>query len=200
MTRLEHYFTNNENLKSEIKELSYEFKNEKFIFLSDNGVFSKDKIDFGSKSLVEAFLTSIDKDVSNILDVGCGYGFMGITISKILNCHVDMIDINKRALHLAKKNIEKNKVDAYTIESNIYENVVGKYDVIITNPPIRAGKKVVLEILERAKEFLNEDGELWFVIRKDQGAKSIAKQLENSYFCEEVCKNKGFYIFKAKNR
>lgn len=200
MARLEHYFTNNNNLKSEIKEINYEFKNEKFIFLSDNGVFSKDKIDFGSKSLVETFLASINRDVENILDVGCGYGFMGITISKILNCHVDMVDVNKRALHLAKKNILNNRVDAEAIESNIYENVANKYDVIITNPPIRAGKKVVLEILERAKEFLKEDGELWFVIRKDQGAKSIAKQLENSYFCEEVCKNKGFYIFKAKNR
>jgi 16S rRNA (guanine1207-N2)-methyltransferase len=137
---------------------------------------------------------------ARILDVGCGYGFMGITIAKIMNCHVDMIDVNKRALHLAKKNIENNKVDASAIESNIYVNVKDKYDVIITNPPIRAGKQVVLEILENAKEHLNIDGELWFVIRKDQGAKSIVKLFENSYFCEEVCKNKGFYIFKAKKR
>jgi len=198
VTRLEHYFTNNENLKSEIKEINYEFNNEKFIFLSDNGVFSKDKVDFGSKSLVETFLTSTDKNLTKVLDVGCGYGFMGITISKILNCHVDMIDINKRALHLAKKNISNNQVDATAFESNIYENVTEKYDVIITNPPIRAGKKVVLEILEKAQDYLTENGELWFVIRKDQGAKSIAKLLENSYFCEEICKNKGFYIFKAK--
>lgn len=200
MTRLEHYFTNNEDLKSEIKKLTYEYKNNKLLFLSDNGVFSKSKIDFGSMSLVETFLDSHNKEVKNVLDVGCGYGFMGITISKILNCHVDMIDINKRALHLAKKNILNNKVDANAFESNIYENVTNKYDVIITNPPIRAGKAVVLEILESAKEHLNEDGELWFVIRKDQGAKSIVKNLGNSYFCEEICKNKGFYIFKAKNR
>jgi len=199
VTRLEHYFTNNENLKSEIKEINYELNNQKFIFLSDNGVFSKDKVDFGSKSLVETFLASIE-NVDNVLDVGCGYGFMGITISKILDCHVDMIDINKRALHLAKKNIAANKVDADVIESNIYENVTNKYDVIITNPPIRAGKKVVLEILEKAKDYLKDNGELWFVIRKDQGAKSIVKLLKNSYFCEEVCKNKGFYIFKAKKR
>ena len=199
VTRLEHYFTNNENLKSEIKEINYELNNEKFVFLSDNGVFSKDKVDFGSKSLVETFLASTEK-VDNVLDVGCGYGFMGITISKTLNCHVDMIDINKRAIHLTKKNIENNKADCTAFLSNIYENVTNKYDVIITNPPIRAGKKVVLEILEKAKDYLTNDGELWFVIRKDQGAKSIAKLLENSYFCEEICKNKGFYIFKAKKR
>ena len=200
MTRLEHYFTNNNNLKSEIKELTYIYEGNKLTFLSDNGVFSKSKIDFGSISLIEAFFKYNKQNINIVLDVGCGYGFMGITISKILNCHVDMVDINKRALHLTKKNIEKNNVDANAFESNIYENVDNKYDVIITNPPIRAGKSVVLEILEKAKEHLTSNGELWFVIRKDQGAKSIAKQLENSYFCEEVCKNKGFYIFKAKNR
>ncbi len=200
MTRLEHYFTNNEDLKSDIKELTYEYKNNKFRFLSDNGVFSKSRIDFGSISLVETFLDSPKKEIKTVLDVGCGYGFMGITISKILNCHVDMIDINKRALHLAKKNIINNKVDAEAFLSNIYENVKNKYDVIITNPPIRAGKSVVLEILLSAANYLTIDGELWFVIRKDQGAKSIAKHLENSYFCEEICKNKGFYIFKAKKR
>jgi len=198
VTRLAHYFTNNEDLKSEIKKLTYKFNDNTLTFFSDNGVFSKSKIDFGSISLVETFLKSQNKSINTILDVGCGYGFMGITISKILKCHVDMIDINKRALHLANKNIINNEVDAEAFLSNIYENVTNKYDVIITNPPIRAGKQVVLEILEKAKDYLNEDGELWFVIRKDQGAKSIAKLLENSYFCEEVCKNKGFYIFKAK--
>lgn len=197
---MEHYFTNNSNLKSEIKELTYKYKNYNFKFLSDNGVFSKSKIDFGSITLVENFLKSFNNNVENILDVGCGYGFIGIVLSKILNCHVDMIDVNKRALHLASKNILSNKVDAEAILSNIYENVNKKYDVIITNPPIRAGKEIVLEILLDAKNYLNEDGELWFVIRKDQGAKSIVKILENSYFCENVCKNKGFYIFKAKKR
>ena len=200
MPRLEHYFTNNSNLKSEIKEINYIYKNNEFKFLSDNGVFSKNKIDYGSKTLIEAFLDSTNKEVSSVLDVGCGYGFMGIVISKILNCRVDMVDINKRALHLAKKNVELNKVDANAILSNIYENITDKYDCIITNPPIRAGKEVVLNILENAKKHLLDDGELWFVIRKDQGAKSIVKILEKSYFCETVCKNKGFYIFKAKKR
>lgn len=200
MTRLEHYFTNNSNLKSEIKEINYVYKNNEFKFLSDNGVFSKNKIDYGSKTLIESFFGFTTKEIKSVLDVGCGYGFIGIVASKILNCHVDMIDVNKRALHLAKKNIELNKVDALPILSNIYENVDKKYDCIITNPPIRAGKEVVLNILENAKEYLTNDGELWFVIRKDQGAKSIVKILEKSYFCETICKNKGFYIFKAKNR
>ena len=109
-----------------------------------------------------------------------------------------MVDINKRAIHLCEMNIKLNKINAKIIESNIYENVNDKYDIIVTNPPIRAGKKVVLEILERAKEFLNKNGELWFVIRKDQGAKSMAKEIENTYNLEILKKSKGFYIFRAK--
>ena len=109
-----------------------------------------------------------------------------------------MVDINKRAIHLCEMNIKDNKVNAKAFESNVYDNVKDKYDVIVTNPPIRAGKKIVLEILARAKEFLNIDGELWFVIRKDQGAKSIAKELENTYNLEIIEKSKGFYIFRAK--
>ena len=194
---LAHYFTNENNIKSEIRTINYTNGNFSFVFNSDNGVFSKDHLDFGSKLLIE---TIIKNNVNNkkVLDVGCGYGFIGITIAKILNNDVDMVDINKRAIHLCQMNIKENNVKAKVFESNIYENVVEKYDVIVTNPPIRAGKKIVLEILLRAKEFLNIDGELWFVIRKDQGAKSIAKELENTYNLEILEKSKGFYIFKAK--
>ena len=109
-----------------------------------------------------------------------------------------MVDINKRAVHLTNMNIKENKVNAQAFESNIYENVKEKFDVIVSNPPIRAGKNIVLEILERAHEFLNINGELWFVIRKDQGAKSIAKELEKIYKIEIMEKSKGFYIFRAK--
>ena len=138
-----------------------------------------------------------DKNKS-ILDVGCGYGFIGISLAKILNSKVVMVDINKRAIHLTNMNIKENKVNAQAFESNIYENVKEKFDVIVSNPPIRAGKNIVLEILERAHEFLNINGELWFVIRKDQGAKSIAKELEKIYKIEIMEKSKGFYIFRAK--
>lgn len=194
---LAHYFTNENDLKSEIRTIKYDNGGFSFVFNSDNGVFSKNHLDFGSKLLIE---TIIKNDVKNkkMLDVGCGYGFIGITLSKILNNKVDMVDINKRAIHLCLMNIKENKVDAKAFESNVYENVNNKYDVIVTNPPIRAGKKIVLEILLSAKEFLNIDGELWFVIRKDQGAKSIAKELENTYNLEILEKSKGFYIFRAK--
>lgn len=195
---MNHYFTSNENLKSEFRNIKYRYKDFEFNFLSDNGVFSKDKIDYGSKLLVETYLENTDNKAQSLLDVGCGYGYIGITLTKILDISADMIDINKRAIHLANKNIETHKVNAKAYISNAYENVEKQYDLIITNPPIRVGKEVLLNILTGAKEYLNPRGELWFVIRKDQGAKSIIKQLNNIYICEVVEKSKGFYIIKSK--
>ena len=195
---LEHYFTNNKELKSEFRTIKYNYDSYTFTFTSDNGVFSKDKIDFGSKTLIETFLKKNEKKINNILDVGCGYGFMGIVLSKILNAEATLIDVNKRAVHLTEKNIKENKVNAQTYVSNIYENVEGSFDLIITNPPIRAGKTVVYEILRNAKNYLKEDGELWFVIRKEQGAKSTMKALEDLYKIELIKKASGFYIIAAK--
>lgn len=192
-----HYFTNNENLKSELRTIKYNNGVFSLSFFSDNGVFSKNHLDYGSKLLIENIIKNCNKNL-NILDVGCGYGFIGISLAKMIDAKVVMVDVNKRAVHLTEMNIKENKVNAKVRQSDVYENVEGKYDIVVTNPPIRAGKKIVLEILLKAKEFLNINGELWFVIRKDQGAKSIAKELENNYNLEVIEKSKGFYIFKAK--
>lgn len=197
---MEHYFTNNEALKSELRIIEYKYKTRAFRFYSDNGVFSKNKIDFGSRLLIESFLEQNEKSVTTLLDVGCGYGFLGITIAKLLNTKTTLIDVNKRALHLAKMNSKENKVNVEVLESNIYENVKENYDCIITNPPIRAGKKVVLNILLNAQEHLKENGTLWFVIRKDQGAKSILKEIEKIYNTIILKKEKGFFIINAKKK
>lgn len=198
---LEQYFTNNPNLKSELRTIIYKYKGRTLSFYSDNGVFSKEKLDFGSTLLLETVFDNVSNDNDlNILDVGCGYGFLGIAIAKILNAHVTMCDVNKRALHLTKRNTEENDVKRLceVIESNMYENITGIYDLIITNPPIRAGKEVVYGILDGARDYLKEDGELWMVIRKNQGAKSTMEHLKENYECEVVTKSKGFYIIRAK--
>lgn len=197
---MEHYFTNNEALKSKLRIINYEYKDYVFHFNSDNGVFSKNKIDFGSRLLIETFLEKNKNKIENLLDIGCGYGFMGIVLSKILDCTATLVDVNKRAVHLTKMNIKEHQVKAEALVSDGYENVSGKYEAIITNPPIRAGKEIVLKILEEAREYLKEEGSLWFVIRKDQGAKSILKRLEIIYEIEIVEKEKGFYIFNAKKK
>ena len=196
---MEHYFTNNQNLKSELRDIDISLHGINFKFKSDNGVFSKNKIDYASLFLVKTFLETNQKELNSILDIGCGYGFIGISLSKILNKHVDMYDINKRAIHLCEMNIDINKVDARVEESNIYEKVLNNYDLIITNPPIRVGKEILLEFLKGGLERLNKDGELWFVISKDQGAKSVKKELEKIATCNLVDKSKGFWVICAKN-
>ena len=119
------------------------------------------------------------------MDVGCGYGFMGLVLSKKMQAKATLIDVNKRAVHLAQMNIKLQHATAEAFESNIYENVSGTFDMIVTN-------------LRGAKDYLTESRNLWFVIRKDQGAKSIMKELELDYSLEVVKKEKGFYIIRAK--
>lgn len=191
------YFTNNENLKSEYRKIKYNYLDYEFDFTSDLGVFSKDRVDFASKLLIENYFKSGLKS-KKVLDVGCGYGLIGITISRIMDSHVDMIDINKRALHLTNINIKNNYADAIAFESNAYENVKEKYDVIITNPPIRAGKDIYMKILMDASNYLNNDGELWFVMNKDHGAKSTIEKMKNVYDINVVDKKKGFFVISCK--
>ena len=197
---MSHYFENDKNLKSEIRELSYKYNSSFFIFYSDNGVFSKNNIDYGSRLLIETYLKENDINEKRVLDVGCGYGFLGIMVSRVTDSYVEMIDINKRAVHLTNMNIKRYKdFKGKTYVSNVYENVEGKYDIIITNPPIRIGKEKLLEILIGAFDHLEDNGLLYYVIRKDQGALSIKKILEeNSINVEIINRDKGYFIYREK--
>lgn len=197
---MSHYFENDKNLKSEIRELSYKYNSSFFIFYSDNGVFSKNNIDYGSRLLIETYLKENDINEKRVLDVGCGYGFLGIMVSRVTDSYVEMIDINKRAVHLTNMNIKRYKdFKGKTYVSNVYENVEGKYNIIITNPPIRIGKEKLLEILIGAFDHLEDNGLLYYVIRKDQGALSIKKILEeNSINVEIINRDKGYFIYRAK--
>jgi 16S rRNA (guanine1207-N2)-methyltransferase len=191
---MSHYFTN-DDVKSDIREIDVYIKEKEYKFYTDAGIFSKSNIDFGTKLLLE----SIDNIYGKVLDVGCGYGPIGIFIRKNYDCYVDMVDVNERAVNITKKNIELNnlkKINVYT--SDAYSNIVGLYDFIITNPPIRAGKKKVYEILMGAKEHLKDSGNLIFVIRKEQGAKSVIKDLENMYKITILGKKSGFFIINAE--
>lgn len=189
------YF-DNVDLKSEIRKFNVKIFDYNISFYSDNGVFCKEHLDFGTRLLLENI--PWNEVCGDILDVGCGYGPIGIIANKITGNNITMCDVNKRALHLAKMNVKENKVDATIVESNCYENITGTFDTIITNPPIRAGKKIVYEILFNAKNYLNDNGKLFLVIHKDQGAKSLIKDLEESYNVEVLEKNKGFFVIKCK--
>lgn len=193
------YFTNDENLKSEYRNIIYKYKDYIFNFTSDLGVFSKDRVDYASKLLVENYFKVGRKNV-NVLDVGCGYGFIGITVSKIMNSKVDMIDVNKRAVHLSNLNIKNMNVDAVSFISDIYSNIDKKYDVIISNPPIRAGKKVYMNIINNAANYLNDDGEFYFVMNKDHGAKNVIEKIKDVYDINVLDKDKGFFVILCKKR
>lgn len=193
-----HYFENDENLRSKEQQILVNICDIPFQFMTDYGVFSKKGLDFGTRSLLETI--DVSKIQGKVLDFGCGYGPIGIYIAKTTNSEVHMIDINRRVLELARKNVSLNHVNVNIYESNIYENVKEKFDFIISNPPIRVGKEILYKILFQAKDYLNTNGELWIVINKDQGAKSVAKDLEKEYFVDIVNKKKGFYIIKCKKK
>lgn len=196
-----HYYTNNVNARSDEKFFDYVLKGHKLRFTTDVGVFSKGDVDFGSRLLVETFA---EPEISgNILDVGCGYGPIGLSLAKsYVNRNIHMVDVNQRALELSKKNAQDNGIlNATMYESFCYDGVEGEFAAILSNPPIRAGKKVVHAIIEEAKEYLVENGELWIVIQKKQGAPSAKAKMEEVYGnCEVVDKDKGYFILKSIRR
>ena len=192
---MSYYFTNDEKLKSEVKKISIIINNLSLSFYTDNGVFSKKGLDFGTRTLLE----NLPLLKGQILDIGCGYGPIGIYIAKKYNLSVDMVDINLRSLDLAFKNSLLNNVKTNVFESDLYSNITKKYDFIVTNPPIRVGKNILYKLLFEAKNYLNKNGELWLVVNKDQGAKSLVKDLSKEYETTVICKNKGFFVIRAIN-
>ncbi|CBJ22137.1 16S RNA G1207 methylase RsmC [Streptococcus mitis B6] len=189
------YYAENPDAAHDIHELRVELLGEKMAFLTDAGVFSKKMVDFGSQLLLKCLDVNQGETV---LDVGCGYGPLGLSLAKAYEVQSTMVDINNRALDLARQNAERNKVEATIFQSNIYEQVKGTFDHVISNPPIRAGKQVVHEIIEKSKDFLETSGDLTIVIQKKQGAPSAKSKMEDVFGnCEVVKKDKGYYILRS---
>ncbi|KWX78898.1 class I SAM-dependent methyltransferase [Paenibacillus jilunlii] len=195
----QHYYSQQPDVRHDRRTIETVLRGKSLRFTSDAGVFSKGDIDYGSRVLIEAMEI---RDGSTVLDVGCGYGPIGISAAYLApKGHVTMIDINSRAVELARENARNNGAHNVTVmESDVLSAVKGqKFDVIVTNPPIRAGKVVVHRIFEEAYDHLNEGGTLWVVIQKKQGAPSAAAKLESLFGdVEEVGKDKGYRIIKAR--
>lgn len=193
-----HYFTNVENAQSDEKEFQVEVLGENFKFITDIGVFSKGELDEASRLLIETFAAL--ETSGDLLDVGCGYGAVGVILaSRCPEKEVHMIDVNLRALDLSKRNAVKNGIgNVQVYESNCYERVERKFSNIVSNPPIRAGKKVVHQILEEAIHYLEENGTLTIVIGKQHGAASAEKKmLEVFGNVERIARKKSFWILQS---
>ena len=192
------YFEENNKLIDEKKLITIKFKDKYYKVYTNNGVFSKEKLDYGTKLLIETITKQ--KLTGSILDLGCGYGIIGIILaSNFPNIEVDMCDITSRAITLSQENTQNlNLTNTNIFKSDIYENITKKYNYIVTNPPIRAGKETLRKFLFGAKDHLKEDGELWFVMRKNHGVKSMIKELTDIYKIEIIEKSKGFYIISCQ--
>jgi 16S rRNA (guanine1207-N2)-methyltransferase len=195
----EHYYSRTQKVESDPKFWEFTLRNNLFRFKTDNGVFSKKEVDYGSRLLIEAF--KLPEVEGNVLDVGCGYGPIGLSVAKgYPNRTIHMVDVNNRAIELAKENAEKNQVANVVIyESDRLLNVSEKgFAAILTNPPIRAGKQIVHDIFEQGFDHLVTQGEMWVVIQKKQGAPSAIEKLKDLFTTvETIDKSKGYFVIKA---
>ncbi|MDQ0116411.1 class I SAM-dependent methyltransferase [Paenibacillus harenae] len=195
-----HYYSESPDVKHNRQEHTFDLRGFAFRFMTDAGVFSKTGVDYGSRVLIDAMEIGSD---AKVLDVGCGYGPIGLTAAKLADRgHVTMIDINERAVELSRENARLNGIANVTVlQSDIYAAVKGqRFNAIVTNPPIRAGKAVVHRIFEEGYELLEPGGTMWVVIQKKQGAPSAEAKLKalfGEHEVEEVTKDKGYRIFKA---
>ena len=194
---MSHYYKYDPTLSDDIHTFAYTFRGHTLKFETNSGVFSKERVDFGTNVLLNS-LPSLD-DTKSVLDVGCGVGIIGICIKKAYpNTSLTMVDINERCVELTSKNSSENAIDAEVILSDMYEKVTGLFDLIVYNPPIRAGKAKVFEVVDGAYKHLNDNGSLICVIQKKQGAESLIKHMEEVFGnCEILNKEKGYYIIKS---
>lgn len=190
------YYTADPTSESRPVPCAFPYRGHGLNFMTDAGVFSKGELDVGSRLLLDA-LPALSGDV---LDLGCGWGAIGVAIAKAnRSARVTMADVNHRALDLARANCQRNGVTAEVIESDGMAAVMGrKFDAVVTNPPIRAGKQVIYRMFADAAVSLNEGGALYLVIRKQQGAESCVKYLKTLFEeVEKLDKSAGFWVLKA---
>ncbi len=195
-----HYYDAAPSGELNINEIKHYIGDEAIAFYSANGVFSKDRIDFGSHFLVET-VSEHCGEVRHMLDIGCGYGAIGISLALLhTQLSVDMVDVNQRAIQLTEKNIKRHQLAkrgaVYHVDA--FDEKAGYYDLVVTNPPIRAGKTVVFEIYQSAHRQLKAGAALYVVIQKKQGAPSSQKYLNQLFGnCTVAAKRAGYYILRS---
>lgn len=200
---MDHYYSAKPTSESDRREIVAEIGDYNFTLMTDSGVFSKSKVDTGSEILIQAAKNS-EFPAGRLLDLGCGYGIIGLALAKEFpNRKIDMVDVNERALELAKHNIVLNEIEnAKVYQSNIFSNVeYREFAGILTNPPIRAGKKVVHQILEESYNYLTDGGKLQVVIQRKQGAPSARKKMAEIFGnVERISLEKGYWVLQSEKQ
>jgi len=194
---MSHYFENDPSLKSKIREISCSFNGKNFVFKSDSGVFSNKEADLGSLIFVKTLL-GLDLK-GKILDLGCGYGTVGILLNSFnKNVEITYSDVNPKCVELTSNNLRQYDLNGKCLLSDGYLNIDERYDFILFNPPIRAGKEVIYRLYNESLEHLNEGGKLYLVIRKDKGALSHMKYLESIGAPSRIInKDKGYLVIEC---
>lgn len=196
---MQHYFIDKQHTEADFFEFCDSVLNYELCFRSCDSIFSKNKIDDGTRALLNA----IDKKCNLVgkgLDLGCGLGVIGIALIKRFNVIFDMVDINNTAVKLSNHNLMLNNVqhNAKAFYSDGFREVKNNYDFIITNPPIKTGKKLLFSLMEGCFNHLKTNGQLILVIRKDHGMQSLKEYLINLFGnCEIMERNKGYYILQT---
>ena len=193
----DHYYTSSPESAHRYAPCQYTYRGHELHFTTDAGVFSRGEVDFGTDVLLRSLPESL---YGRVLDLGCGWGPVGVSIGKTWpGCAIVMSDVNERALSLAAKNARENGVTAQTVISSGLDNVPGEFDFIITNPPIRAGKQVIYAMFAQSAHQLKEKGEMYLVIRKQQGAESAIKYLKTIFDeVDTIEKSGGFWIIRCR--
>ncbi len=196
----EHYYTEQPQTPSQLIEITATLRGERYQFLTDTGVFSRRQVDQGTALLVEVMEIP---DQAMLLDMGCGYGVIGIVAARLAPfSRVVMVDINRRAVQLAETNIQRYRLaNAEVRHGDGFAAVQGlTFDAIYMNPPVRAGKQLIFQLYEAAWQHLVTGGQLWIVIQKKQGApstESYLKKLFGTEAVEQVTRRKGYHIFRG---
>ena len=196
---MQHYFIDKQHKEEDFFEFNDNVLNLDLCFRSCDSIFSKNKIDDGTRSLLNAIYEKCQLSGKG-LDLGCGLGVISIALIKKFNVTFDMVDINNTAVKLSKENLMKNNVQksAQVFYSDGFSDVKDVYDFVVTNPPIKTGKKLLFELMQGAYEHLKDKGQLLLVIRKDHGMESLKKHITSIFGnCEIIDRNKGFYVLRA---
>jgi len=193
-----HYFTqDNDTLASAKKTIWFAIRGREFNMTTDKGVFSKSGLDFGTRTMLEN--TELTQG-ADILDLGCGFGAVGVVLGVLFGARVTMTDVNERAVSLARENAAAHRVDAVVLSGDGCQHVPGLFDVVLTNPPIRAGKAVVYRLFREAKLKLKPGGRFVAVINRNQGAESAMKELATIFgSVTVVARQSGYYVLSCQN-